>query len=437
MARRNRAYYVRYGGERAGIMRSGFMQPDVPVNLPAYPSLHSCSDETHPGPPYRTGGPLLVKKRKVFIHRLPSLTTHYYQDYRYDGKICVLPYIPPVEPAPRSLSAWGALGWNRTFPLHPIYQLGVSLLELKDFPRMISQTMKGFAGLAFGGVKFTSTKRSVASSVRDIGKGPKHAASHYLNVQFGWVPFMQDLLAILEYQERLAKKLAWLRRHNGKRVRRKITLYSGGFSEAIPRTVASHSTISPAMPSSYNYGPGGTANRNWDITKTYKAKIWYSAEYLFYVPELEPKASAAKLRGLKRQLYGLSLDPVVIYKVMPWSWLLDWFVNVGVVLQNLVMNAKNLTVARYAYVMGKEDYSYDAPGGTVINLGEYYLDYPTLTYKWSGGSRAYSGVSRTEYEFRQRMEASPYGFGSTFTGFSSFQWSILVALGLGKAYKPF
>jgi hypothetical protein len=197
------------------------------------------------------------------------------------------------------------------------------------------------------------------------------------------------------------------------------------FSENVSRFVASSTTCSPTL-SSDCYGAGMSIPRVFDVTKTYKQKIWYSAKYRFWVPDLLKGVPLRNLTKLKADLMGLSLDPGTVYTVWPWSWLIDWFTSVGSAIRNLALSAKFGVVAEYAYVMCKESFLYTAPGSVTVQTGKQ------VAFQWVGPLITFTGNSTTRYEFRQREVANPYGFGITWNALSSFQLSILAALGLSK-----
>jgi hypothetical protein len=311
--------------------------------------------------------------------------------------------------------------------------MGVSLFELKDFHGMVTHSMETLKGLARRGFSFSAARRTVGDFLNDLKKGPKYIADNYLNTTFGWVPFMQDFAAMMNYHDNLMRKLRWLRRHNGKSVRRRVTLDSGGFSESISTTpVGQITSMAPVLPlAAYYTAENGTRMR--DQVKAYDSKIWYVAKYRFYIPELANAGSLFldKHKRLAFSLYGMDLDPSIIYKVIPWSWLLDWFVNVGAVLQNIYLRARYHVVAEYAYVMCSEKYTYIHNGWVRVHTGVRNVS----TGKFSGPDVTCRGTSKTQYIYRQREVANPYGFGITFGSLSNYQWSILVALGLSRRAK--
>jgi len=424
MAPRTRKYYIRYGGEFAGYHIFGNQ------TIPAYMGEHSCTDETHPGPPYRQGGPFLVKKKKVFIRRLPHFKTTWNNGagVYYDGKMCVLPYVP-VDPQPLSLVGWGARGFSRTIPTHPIYNLGVSIGELKDLPGMVSQTLRGFQALKKLDLAYASGFPTVRDFIKHAKSLPKNTGDTYLYGAFGLYPMLQDLLFLLKMREKLDKKIDWLRRHNGKAVRREIELDAGGFSEDIPRNVARAATVFPSQHTEI-YAPGWGDVLPFPILKTYQRRIWFAAKYRFYIPDLGKDRTKPPPGGLASDLLGLSPDVSIIYKLTPWSWLLDWFTSVGPAISNVYQMARYGVVAEYAYVMCSEHFTYKAPG----DISMYTGDYGVVGFS-PAKIRHFSGVSSTEYEFRQREVANPYGFGVTYASLSTYQWSILAALGLSRRGK--
>jgi len=421
MAYRVRKRYVRYGGWPAGLKNG------TSVSEPAYAGLHSCIDEVHPGPPYKTGGPLLVTKKMINLDRSrPFFSRAYFGPLSsYDGHMTVLPYIPSPEPIPLSLSGWGAKGWNRAFPVHPIYNLGVSLIELKDLPSMLVQTQRFFSGMR--GLSFSLSHGSVGGLFSSLKSGTSEAAGDYLNLQFGWIPFLQDLAFLLEMQAKLARKIAWLKKHNGKTVRRNFEMDAGGFSEDVPRVVQPFTTLSPVLNTEL-YSGSVVATASIPVQKTYDRRIWFSSKWRFFIPELVKPGMS--LTPLKLALSGIDLDPSIIYKVIPWTWLLDWFVSVSALFQNIYFRARYHVVAEYAYVMCRENFTWVAPGYADFNIGQQYVA-PPFVLTWPS-TRRISGASTTYYEFRQREEANPYGFGITFASLSAYQWSILVALGLSR-----
>jgi hypothetical protein len=311
--------------------------------------------------------------------------------------------------------------------LHPIYNLGVSIGELKDLPGFIHQTWRGFHALAL--------RTDALPGISTIGEAFKlakemsrNAGDAYLYGAFGAWPMMQDLKFILDMQEKLRQKLLWFRRHNHKAIRRKVVLDESEFSENVARSSAPSSQFAPTL-SSTLYPSGQTTVISSPVLKSYKRRIWYSAKYRYYIPEITDEMLRNQPYGLSTDLVGLAADPSIIYKLIPWSWLLDWFSSVGAAMSNIITRVRAQVVAEYAYVMCEEHFEYASPGTVKVRQGV------SNGGPWSLPDRTLSGVSKTIYEFRQREVANPYGFGITFGSLSAYQYSILAALGLSRGGK--
>lgn len=395
-------------------------------STPLYTFAHTCTDQTNPGPPYRSGGPLTVKKVTVKVGTTSKVYCNKISTPKlgYDGRFYAAVPIQSPEPAAKSISGYGAIGWNRTLPVRPVASLGQAIGELKDFPGMIKQTAEFFKRL---GRTPLSKGKTLGDFKRDIANGPSNLGSDYLNLQFGWVPFVSDLLSIINARQNLDRKLSQLRRDNGKGVRRSANLGSGGYNSGS----VGGSTFSSVIPTveSQLYALGNTPLNAGHSTQSYQYNIWYSAKYTYWLPDgmLDPRRETAflGLTGLERRLLGLELNASVIYNLMPWTWMLDWFSNAGSVVDNLVLNQQYHVVARYAYVMCHETYTFTNYGTTSMRTGT-----------WGATSSArpvrVHALSSVKYEFKSREVAHPYGFGTTDADLNPFQWSILAALGLSR-----
>jgi hypothetical protein len=115
-------------------------------------------------------------------------------------------------------------------------------------------------------------------------------------------------------------------------------------------------------------------------------------------------------------LYGGRVSPATIYKLFPWSWLIDWYATVGDVLSNLEAQLYDNLLAKYAYVMRHRVYS-------SVNESRIWLKN--------------RGVGQEQFcrwtqlvETKDRAKANPFGFGLTMGDLSYRQMLILGALGM-------
>ncbi len=281
---------------------------------------------------------------------------------------------------------------SMAIPTSPIVDGSVSLAELyrEGIPRFVGYGLDLSSKISF---------------FRSLG-------SEYLNVEFGWKPLVSDLKdaakAVLE-SDQILRNLA---EHSGKR------LYRYRF---LPREVnTTVSNVFQANPPGRGSPPTGlqAGNAGSNRTTTTQVDSWFSGEFTY---EYDP-GSMSTLDRIAQEahlLYGLELTPETVWNLAPWSWLVDWFANVGPVLSNLAAFQQDGLVMRYGYVMqryrrtdtlayrgGKPQNTANFPSGDVIE--KYYADR------------------------KLRAPANPFGFGIVFDALTNRQTAILTALGLTK-----
>jgi hypothetical protein len=131
---------------------------------------------------------------------------------------------------------------------------------------------------------------------------------------------------------------------------------------------------------------------------------------------------------LAQRLVGGGANAETIYDLTPYSWLVDWFFDIGGVIayqQNLADNQmiairKSFSVIEQVYASARiVDYTYDSSGV----VGAYKLARPvrfnanTAIYRWK---RVQRGVG------------NPYSVTPTWS-LSKQQWAIAAAMGLSRS----
>jgi hypothetical protein len=119
------------------------------------------------------------------------------------------------------------------------------------------------------------------------------------------------------------------------------------------------------------------------------------------------------------KLLGIRITPEVLWDLEPWSWLVDWFSNVGDVFTNITRFSHDGLVMKYGYVMARFD------------MTDEHTSYGTL-WKDATMSTGMSTIVRGN-TVKMRQHATPFGFGlSPSTDFTARQWAIIGALGLTR-----
>lgn len=190
---------------------------------------------------------------------------------------------------------------RRTNPSRASVDVMTQLAELKDAPSMM-QTFFGLANDALE--KAIPLKRWRALA---------YSAQMYLLYQFGIAPVVGDLLKLLEFQKRVDQRVKELERLEGRKgLRRTINLetyYASNVSN-FPATFHSNGMLVTGQ-----------------VTKLTTRKVtghirWYPvANFIRSDRNVRERALQA--------VSGNLVDFKTVYELIPWSWLVDYFTNLG------------------------------------------------------------------------------------------------------------
>jgi hypothetical protein len=285
-----------------------------------------------------------------------------------------------------TLDGMGATAIANTIPTNPSVDLAVAVGELvrEGLPKMI-------------GANLVSQKRADA------------VASEYLNYSFGIAPLISDVQDLAKTVLDQKAIIAQYERDSGRTIRRSYTF------NPIGSTTMSRSS---AFPQGAGFSTFGSRRGNLTVVRKEDRRVWFSGAYSYYL-EL-PSGTRGQLErtaAIAKRLYGIRVDPSVIWNLMPWTWAIDWVTNAGDVMHNLGAFSQDGLVLRYGYIMSEQYIRYDRTMRDAVIYG-----IPTGRLSDSYGVRS-----------KVRRRATPYGFGLDPDGFSGRQLSILAALGIARA----
>lgn len=405
--------YITIGSTRTKVLTYTYNAEGL---LRPYAWLQRCEDSLHPGPPYLSGGPL-----SLWSYTDDCLTPQHWgqhlSTWKYDyvgGFVCGarpslvfgvsdfenLGHEDFSQASFGDVTSFGATGWNKFAPGKASADLGVFLAELRDLPRMLKGTANAFH----------DTWRAMGGS--RSGFTPKKVADHWLNTQFGWLPFINDMRKFYNTQKKLERILDYIQRNNGHWVRRGGTVRQVQDSDVIYEsdTVSAHL---PTLTSQFYADPQAPGSQR--RTRLTSERVWFEGKFRYWIPRIgTPKWR----RNTVRQLFGGTISPSVLWEATPWSWLVDWFSNAGDVYANMNTGWAENLAAKYAFVMGTTEKSVVVDSTLRMNGGP-------LTHTWEFG-----------YHRKHRVPANPFGFGLTWDDLSARQLSILGALGVSRSRPP-
>lgn len=396
--------------------------------IPKSSLYERCWDFINPGPPYLSGGALTSAKAYLPTQELkghgryssPRQAADYWV---YEGGFGVPDFVgDPLQTSHYttlginqqnfpllfpSLEALGSGAYSKLRPGIEKAGLGVALAEARDLPRMMKTTSSGFHDIW--------RNLSGHRSQNAISMPRNKASEHYLNTQFGWVPFLSDLEKFHKVYDNAAAYMAQLARDNGqwiKRIRTDKTISS----ETLLSTWNGYRIRPVTYPISTIYTTGPAQAR---LIERYTTYIWYEGRFKYYRPEFDwtkgrDNSWPASIRR-HMTLYGARISPSIIYQATPWSWLADWFTNVGDTIQRASDWAFDGMVSKYMYLMHHHLRE-------LILQQDIYVQGELKTLEWSRFC-----------DIKRRVNAnSHYGFNLSPDALTGRQLSILGALGLSR-----
>jgi hypothetical protein len=300
-----------------------------------------------------------------------------------------------------SLNKLGATAISRCSPSNATADLGVAIGEIfsEGLPSIIGGSLK---------------------ALRDMTHRQRRKAlgHEYLNVEFGWKPFINDLQKTAKSLLHAQSIIDGYEKNSGKLVRRRYEFPEVHDSEIVRLRQHESPWVTPDVSGFYDfdYVNQGEIYRSFKGTK----RQWFSGAFTYFVPPPGDglRSDIARQVIFARKLLGLSLTPDVVWNLFPWSWAIDWFTNTSDVLQNWTDWAIDNQVLAYGYMMEH-------------SIAEY-----TYTFSGPTGYRAGSepGVVKMTSEVKLRTQATPYGFGLTWEDLSPRQLAIIGALGMSRGH---
>lgn len=283
--------------------------------------------------------------------------------------------------------------WNKARPAQPKFEGLNAFYELKDVPGMLKQR---FHSLTPGGI---------GSFAGDL----------YIGEQFGWMPLLRDVRDFYFAHHGLKAFLDQLKRDEGKAVRRTAKLKAYQF-ENVMSDVESYGAFYPTLVTQCYAGIPHFVD-----TYRFSSEVWFSGAFRYWLPQ---GRDDWRWRGwMNDRIFGLNPTPSRVYKAIPWTWLVDWFSNLGPVIEQMSSGIEERLATDYAYCMCRIQASWERRSYGNFYASNNYDDVRTFT-----------STCRITREHKARIPAGVFGPSVTNDlSLSPTQTSILGALGLSKS----
>jgi len=293
----------------------------------------------------------------------------------------------------QEMTYYGAVAISRTIPTNPAVGVGQLIGESLD-------RLPSLPGAAILGRP---------------GRARKKFADEYLNLEFGLKPLISDVTGMLHTAQQQDKLLKQLERDSGRLVRRQYRFPEEVTHTRVTAGVAG--TRQPYPPISTQFYNGGVSSGEYQLHRKTVKRMWFSGAYTYhYETGKSIRDRMVRAEQQANRLYGLRLDPNLVWELSPWSWAADWVSNTGSVLTNLSAFARDGLVLRWGYLMCH------------LTVTETHTTRANL----KAGDRVLTQSFTTEV--KKRVKATPYGFGldPDWRDFSDRQLAILASLGISR-----
>ena len=227
--------------------------------------------------------------------------------------------------------AWKVM--SEANPSAPITSVPTFIAELKDLPSL----MKNWYGLFLRGKSAFrpsqanwrppkgAPRQPPSSWNKMLQLIPETIASGHLTWRWAIAPFIDDIRKFCDASFHISRNLAMLQRlQDGKALRRRVSLRTTTYSE-VQSNVFLHSD--------------GTIIKG-DLLTSCSEKSWGTVTYslpkstdLGTSPGSLAEANR-QLNRMRRLTYGITTYGLLetAWELMPWSWMVDWFTNLGSVI---------------------------------------------------------------------------------------------------------
>lgn len=353
-----------------------------------------------------TGGPFsyaitrngLFSSSAVNVGILPVVTTGFVNPLVFDT-------------VGTTVSSYAALEYGRTAPTSDQISMSAIIGELREgLPALIPLLLT------------TGSRRNFKETLKRQSRRVRDAGGDYLNVQFGWIPLLSDVrkiaTALAVATVAISGNHLSTHRRRDKPERDSTVESSSGSFNAVNRFVST-GFVGSGTNATTTFA-NGTTYRSWKVQR-HQVDLSFEAEFI-RLPEGQ-KDYSSYLDRLD-ELMRFDITPMDLWQLAPWSWLVDWFFDIGAQLDAWNSATSNRILSLYAYGMRDERLT------TTIVLSDVRA---SATYGYTGPSTVYQQIVARR---RQRIRANPFGFTpDPLTQLSAGQLAILAALGLTKTRR--
>lgn len=159
---------------------------------------------------------------------------------------------------------------------------------------------------------YVAELKDIPQLLQREGRLIRRLATTNLKYQFGIAPLVKDIVGMLDFSDQVQKRTQELAKMYTSGIRRKRNVSSGHLSQG-PWVLTENSEYVGM------------------VTQNFSVKQW---AYVKWYPTTKGVPTLSEMRAqARRAVMGLTVDLSTLWELMPWSWFIDYFGNVGEYLQ--------------------------------------------------------------------------------------------------------
>lgn len=286
-----------------------------------------------------------------------------------------------------------------------------------DLPLLLGELLMGFPS-AMGALLY--------KALRPGGSFLKGSSDEFLNYMFGIAPTVRDLTNLANALLSLSERILQYQRDAGREVRRVLRTDPVRKDETFSGADFEYQGQILVGAPYYSYGPSQASQAQHP--GSYQAELHvsevsddqFTGSYSYFIPVSRnfEKNLEVYVRSLNHVIQ-LAPSPETAWNLLPWSWLMDWFVEISKSLRSAAIVQDTNLVVNYAYLTRR-----------VVRTTRLSMTYlPT-----SGNLPPWKTVhSIASLDVKTRVRANPFGFITPNSPeFTPLKFGILAALGISR-----
>lgn len=299
-----------------------------------------------------------------------------------------------------------------TVPEKPDFNLSRAAYEQKDFPLLLR-------------------------AANYLPKSPREAAGAFLNFVFGVQPTISDMRTVSQMVVDLDRPIRDLLGHELAVVSRHGTRTLDSFSDNVTSTIGGTPNslsgtqnllgvqfrVANGIIPQVIAGAGQSFRLNVRVSRTRITTLRTFATYEYFIPK--PSGIITRLDRYNRiaSSYLGGADLASVWEVSPWTWLIDWFVDIGGLLRyQQTIADNNIVMQKAGYTVKRDDIAH-------VTVSPEVIPGRPAAY----GERVVESMTTCTFRDRrvERRKGSPYSIYPDWD-LNSMQGAILAALGISK-----